>query len=321
MKDLSIIIVNWNTGSFLRNCIESIYNQTTKYSFEIIVVDNDSKDHSELFIVSDYPKIKLIKNKINLGFAAANNQAIKQVDSDYILLLNPDTEVIGYAIDKMLDYIKSSDYQLLTCKLLNSDLSLQPSVYKFSSPFQEFFDKKRKQIKLVLTRIWRPRLLIKLDFDYNKDSEIDWARGAVLMFSKEACHSIGLLDEQFFIYGEEIDYYFRAREKGYKSGYISNITIIHKGQVSSNQVKNEMYIQGIKSKYIFIKKHYSYIQYLFYRFNITVFNIFKYLISIVEFDKKQINYYKKIIMWHFSNSIKITKIKNSLNKQQQYIGK
>ena len=153
MKDLSIIIVNYNTGEYLHKCIDSIFSQTTKYAYDIYVIDNNSKDNSIAFIPQNYPEVTLIRNDKNLGFAAANNQALKQVNSQFILLLNPDTEIKDNAIDKMIDYLKTGKYELLTCKLLNSDMSLQKSIYEFENPFYDFVKKKIHQLKRIFTSI------------------------------------------------------------------------------------------------------------------------------------------------------------------------
>lgn len=132
--DLSISIVNWNTKYLLRDCLKSIYENAKNIDFEIIVVDNASSDGSVEMVKSEFPYIKLIENQQNLGFAAANNQAIRESCGSYILLLNSDTIIIDGAIERTLDFMeKHPESGAVGCRLLNSDRSLQHSCYNFGS--------------------------------------------------------------------------------------------------------------------------------------------------------------------------------------------
>lgn len=311
--DLAIVIVNYNTGEYLKKCIDSIFNQKSKYKYEIYVIDNNSSDSSYTFIHKEYPQIKLILNKENLGFAAANNQALRQCNSDYILLLNPDTEIVDNAIDRMLEYLKNGEYQLLTCKLLNSDLSLQKSIYEFEVPTKIFFKKRVNQLKRIITKVPDFDTIRANKFDHNKDTEIDWARGAVLMFSKEVIDKIGLLDEDYYIYAEEEDFYLRAKRNGFKAFYLSNVSIIHHGKVSSKNFKIKLFLIGLKSRYIFYRKNYSYFQYIFYRNSIFLFHLFHFLsfklFKSLRTDQEKFRLYEEIVKWHISKN-SLLKINN-----------
>jgi GT2 family glycosyltransferase len=304
--DLTIIIVNFNTGEYLKKCIRSIFQQKSKYNLNIFVIDNNSDDYSYSFITKDYPQVNLILNDKNLGFAAANNQALRQCKSDYILLLNPDAEIIDNAIDKMLDFLMTSEYQLLTCKLLNSDLSLQKSIYEFEVPFKVFFKKRVHQLKRILTKTQDYNSIRSNKFNHDRDSEIDWARGAVLMFSREVMGKIGLLDEDYYIYAEEEDYYLRAKRNGFKAFFLSNVMVVHHGKVSSKNFKTQLFLIGLKSRYIFFRKNYSYFQYLFYRSSLFLFYTFHFLrlklLNRINRDEKEYDFFKKVFFWHLSKN-------------------
>jgi len=130
--DLSIIIVSWRVRDLLEKCLKSIFEQTRDIEFEVFVVDNNSEDGSLEMVKSKFSHVQLIANKKNLGFAKANNQAIKQARGEYILLLNPDTEILNGALEKSLNFMrKNPKIGVLGCQILNSDGSLQPSVRRF----------------------------------------------------------------------------------------------------------------------------------------------------------------------------------------------
>lgn len=316
MKDVSIIIVNWNTKDLLRKCFNSVIDQTNKYSYDIWVVDNNSPDNSAEMVRTEFPTVKLIANTTNNGFAKANNQALREAKSKYYLLLNPDTLVIENAIDKMIDYMNENKAHVLTCKLLNDDLSLQKSVSDFftlskslienrlfSEIFKNFNTRGNK-----LTSYW----------DHNSIREIDWAHGAVFMMSYEAFQKVGFLDERFYIYAEEMDYYMRFHKAGYKAIYNPEIKIIHYSKSSSRQKRAEMFIHNYKSFYLFLKKHYPKHVYILYRIRTLLYLniwIMKYTIEFLvkkivnqktDEPKIQLKVYSQTFLWHLKAESLIT---------------
>jgi GT2 family glycosyltransferase len=270
------------------------------------VVDNNSPDKSAEMIRQEFPSVRLIANKDNRGFAAANNQALKVADAKYYLLLNPDTEVLEGAIDKMVIHAELNGTDLVTCRLLNTNGSLQKSVGSFYSfgktllenRFSNFVLDKLKLNRSKLTSLW----------DHDSVRQIEWARGAVLLFSKKVFNKVGLLDERFFIYGEEIDFYFRANKKGFKSVFIPNAEIIHHGKSSSKQKRAEMFIQNYKSFYQFLRKNYSLLSYYLYRSRVYLMLLiwFLYYYSKTAVmrkpgnDKIQYEVYQQTLLWHLS---------------------
>lgn len=228
MNKLSIIIVSWNVCDLLDKCLASIYRYQDNLSLEIFVVDNASGDKTIEMITKKYPQVILIKNKKNIGFAKANNQAIKKATGDYILFLNPDTEIISDALGKAVKFmVENKNCGLLGVKLLNSDGSIQPSVRLFPTivPIALILLKAPKFFKKIPAI---DRYLMK-DFDYNKNQEVDQVMGAFMLTKKEVLKKAGEFDERFFIWFEEVDYCRRVWQVGYSVCYNCEIRIVHYG--------------------------------------------------------------------------------------------
>ena len=267
----SIIIVNWNTGQLLHKCVESIYKLDGKYSFEIIIVDNASKDESMNIVIKEYSNITYIKNKINLGFAAANNQAIKVAKGKYILLLNPDTEFTDNAnLTIMLDYMMTnSTVGISGCKLMYQDGRWQKSIGHFSTILSGLAEQTgfnhimhRNKILRKTGNILAPIFKNNLShFNERKHLshlpiDVDFIWGAYFLINKNVINQIGLLDETFFIFGEESDYCFRAKKYGWKVQYVPYTSIIHiSGQSQKNNI-TQMYYWHIAIYFWFFRKHF-----------------------------------------------------------------
>ena len=258
--ELSIIIVNYKAGDFLVKCLKSIYDNIGKISFEVIIVDNNSDDGSIRMVEEGFPQTRLIKNKENFGFAKANNQAIRLSKARYILLLNPDTEILSGTIGKMVKFMDShKDASALGCKLLNSDGTLQPSAYSFPNLIWPLFH-------LMRIRVWFPtnklirRALSKYFthyWEHNKLREVDWVTGACIMLRKEAINSVGLLDENFFLYFEEIDWCRRAKEKGWKICFLPESEVVHHLEQSAKLERERTHLERYRSMLYYYKKYYG----------------------------------------------------------------
>jgi len=259
MLDLSICIVNWNVKDLLKACLGSIYTNTKDISFEVIVVDNNSSDESIRMIKSDFPQVKLIENKTNAGFTKANNLAIKIAQGRNIMLLNPDTEVIDNALNRMVRFLDSRrDCGALGCKLLNTDGSLQRScrtfptleVMLYSALFlNSLFPKSRLFGKYFMT--W---------WDFNETREVDQPMGSALMIKKEILDKVGLFDENIFIWFDEVDLCYRIKKAGFKIFFTPEAQITHHLSQSFKQWKSvPQILKGTviwrKSRNYFFKKH------------------------------------------------------------------
>ena len=304
MIDVSVVIVSWNTKDLLRECLESVYAETRKHSLEVFVVDNNSPDDSAAMVAEEFPQVRLIANEDNRGFAPANNQALELATGKYILLLNPDTVVLDGAIDKMVDYAeehKEEKIGILTCKLLNGDGSLQKSVNRFYSFWRSFIE--NRFFEKILERFNAKSDAFLSFWDHSDKREIDWAFGAVMLFSKDMMDEIGMLDDRFYIYAEEMDYFMRAKKAGYHSWFLPDIEITHYGKSSSRQRRAAMFIQNYKSFYLFLEKHYSKLDNFLYKTRTWIYLFGWYTLFSIRRDEEartQREVYRETIKWHFS---------------------
>lgn len=247
--DLSIIIVNWNAKQLLLNCLKSIYNNTNAISYEIIIVDNNSKDNSCKGVREEFrdkSNLLLIENKENRGFAGANNQAIKIAKGRAVLLLNPDTLINGDVLAKTYEcLIKDERLGVAGCKVLNTDGTLQLACRRMAPKPKDAVFKLFGLSKLFKNNNKFTRYnLINIPEDEFLD--VDSVSGCFLMMKKEVINKIGLLDETFFMYGEEMDWCMRAKKAGYNVRYCPVGTIIHYKGESSKQL-------GVKATYEFYR--------------------------------------------------------------------
>ena len=245
--DLSIIIVSWNVKGLLNKCLNSLYTYTNNLDFEVFVVDNNSQDQSAQMVEKEFSQVKLIKNSDNLGFAKANNQAIKQARGKYILLLNPDTEFFNNAAQNMIKFMKqNSEADIAGCKILNPDKTSQASVRRFPTVYSSLIQLFKLHHLFSAQKILKKYLAV--DFDYEKTQLVDQVMGAFFIFKKE----LGLLDENFFIWLEEVDMCKRAK----KVYYTPDVQIIHHGAGSFKQVKTSKKQKYFyKSLFYYFKKH------------------------------------------------------------------
>jgi hypothetical protein len=212
--DLSIIIVNYNTQKLTFECVNSIIKSKPKVNYEIIIVDNGSAE----FIRDPKSKLKIIHNKVNLGFAKANNQGIRVAKGKHILLLNSDTYVEKGAIDNLYNFANiTEDAGVVGAKLLNPDRSTQSSVFHFPS------------LKKTIRQYWlgEKGLQDKYALSNNSPQEVDAVVGAAFLITRQAIKKVGLLDERYFMYFEDLDYCRKVQEAGLKVYYLPNSTIIH----------------------------------------------------------------------------------------------
>jgi GT2 family glycosyltransferase len=254
---LSIIIVNYNTGKLLQDCLGSIYAGANGMPFDVWVVDNNSVDSSVEVVRSGFPKVRLIKNQSNVGFSKANNMAMSQCDSKYILLLNPDTLVVGDAIDRVVEFMeKNPSVGISGCKVLNRDHTLQLACRRnIPTPKVAFF---RMSGLSKLFPNSKSMAQYNLTFkDANETQEVDAVSGAFLMARRKAIQDIGLLDERFFMYGEELDWCLRAKRAGWAVMYYPEAEIIHYKGESTKSNSRKAALEFYRAMYLFHKKHFA----------------------------------------------------------------
>jgi GT2 family glycosyltransferase len=223
---LSIIIVNYNGGKVLRTCLSSIYRETKDISFEVILVDNASTDGSVELVEKDFSNVYVIRNTQNRGFAAANNIAIQKAAGEFILMLNADTEILDGAIQKTVAFMEGHPLVgIAGCKLVYPDRTEQPSVRGYPSVLSAFLDATFLYLLLPKGRVVRGKGICY--FDSSKAQEVDWVIGAYFMIRRSVIDKIGLLDEQFWLYGEENDYCQRAKNSGFETWFIPHAVVVH----------------------------------------------------------------------------------------------
>jgi GT2 family glycosyltransferase len=232
--DCSVIIVNWNTGADLLNCLASLFLHVSDgISWEAIVVDNASTDNSVQAIQCHFPSVKVLQNQSNLGFSAANNIGIEHASGRYILLLNPDTIVTEDCLSPLLHKMDSDPtIGVVGCRLKNEDGTYQHSADLFPFPLQE--------INPLFRRLRRKTLInINAAVEAGGDCEVGTVIGAFQMIRREQLDQIGLLNESLFIYGEDLDLCYRIQKAGKRIVYDASVSIIHLGARSSDQVWSE----------------------------------------------------------------------------------
>jgi GT2 family glycosyltransferase len=258
--DVSTIIVNWNTCEILRDCLASIYAKTRDVEFEVIVVDNASSDGSVNVVKSEFPQVILLENRGNLGFAAANNQGMAIAQGRYVLLLNSDTIVLGNAIDKAFAFADNhKNTAVVGCRVLNPDRTVQTTCFMFPS-----------LLNMLLSSSYLYKLFPKNKFfgreqmtwwNRNDTREVDVVTGCFMLVRQKAIKQVGIMDERFFMYGEETDWCYRFKQAGWKILFTPNAEIIHFGGQSSKQIAPQMTLQLRGSILQFIHKHRSRLEY------------------------------------------------------------
>jgi len=255
--DLSIIIVNYNTKDLLETCLKSISQNTHNILYEIVVVDNHSKDSSVQMIEGEFPDARLIKNKSNNGYSKANNQGINISQGRYILLLNSDTEVSNDALNKAVKFMDdNSEIGICGLKLLNADGSIQLSCRSFPTFSTAIFNRYS-----IITRLFPDnkfsREYLLSDWDHKSIMDVDWVSGACMLIRREVIDKIGLLEEKFFMYSEDVDLCYRAKENGWRIVYYPLSEVIHYIGKSSEKKPFLSIFERHKSMYLYYKKHYS----------------------------------------------------------------
>lgn len=244
--DLSICVVNWNVRDYLGNCLQSIYNNTNGLSFEVIVVDNHSKDGSREMVREKFPQVKLIENQRNLGFPTANNQAIKEAKGRYLLFLNPDTVVFPSTLEGMVEFMdRYPEAGIATCTKINSEGSqILQGFHPLSLGFfatlryiswRHLFQKFPHQT-IIKNRFLTSLMLFSPKIEQDTfPFEVNFAAGCFLMVRQEIIRQIGSFDERFFHYFDDNDFCYRVKKQGWKVYYHPGFKIMHFIQKSMEQ--------------------------------------------------------------------------------------
>ncbi len=247
IMDISVIIINWNTRDLLLNCIRSVYETARDISFEIWVVDNGSTDGSQEAVRAAFPRVLLIENTQNRGFAAANNQALKRMTGRYALLLNSDAALTDGAAQQLLAFMESTPAAGMACgQLLNPDGSRQNSIANFPTLLTLISNE-------TLLRIVFPEKFPSKRRNYPGPIPIESGIGACLMIRKTAMEAVGIFDETYFFFFEETDWAYRMKQANWRIFFVPSARIIHsQGKSAGNRVASR--ILFYRSRYIYLKK-------------------------------------------------------------------
>ncbi|MBI4929690.1 MAG: glycosyltransferase [Bacteroidetes bacterium] len=254
---LSVIIVNYNVEHFLEQCLHSVEKAVKNIPTEIFVVDNSSVDGSIEMVKKKFPEVKIIANEKNLGFSRANNQAIKEAKGEYVLLLNPDTVVQEDTFEKTIKFMdEKKDGGALGVMMLDGKGNFLPESKRgLPTPSVAFYKVFGLSFLFPKSRTFGKYHLGYLD--KNKTHEVDVLAGAFILIRKSVLDKIGLLDETFFMYGEDIDLSYRITLAGYKNYYFSETRIIHyKGESTKKSSVNYVLV-FYNAMAIFAKKHFA----------------------------------------------------------------
>ena len=254
MSQLDIILVSYNTAEYTKRAIESVYDETHDTDFKLIMVDNDSKDDSVELISKSFPDVQIIQTGANLGFAGGVNIGAKASDSDYILLLNPDTVILDSAIDKLMAYAQNTPQAGIWGGVtLNNDLSLNPNNARARLSFKTLLFS-----ALGLSKAFNKSCFFNHDnygcWDRKSEREVDVITGCFFLTPRKLWEELQGLDETFFMYAEEADYCIRAIKKGYQPRVTPDARIIHHGGVSETNLSGKM-LKLLKGKAELINKH------------------------------------------------------------------
>ncbi len=252
-KDLSVIIVNFNTKALLKDCLNSLIENTRGITYEIIIVDNASSDGSIEMLKNNFPHVKLIANKENLGFAPANNQAAETAKGRFILLLNSDTILKEGDIRDMFKlFEEDKNLGAAGAKVLNEDGSPQASCYRFPNLFAEYLNYTFLRIIFIPNYIYSHNRYLKGSF--NKIKKVDCLTGCFLLTKKEIIEKTGLFDGEYFMYYEDFDFCYKLRKNNLKCLYYPYFKIIHYGGRSQkNSFAFEIWLYVLSMRHYFKK--------------------------------------------------------------------
>ena len=231
--DISIIIVNWNSKDYLQKCLASVERETHGLQYEVVVIDAGSFDGCEEMLKQHFPKVKFLQADRNIGFVRANNEAFKHAVARTLLFLNPDTEITGFAINKMYDWLHTlPQAAAVGCKLLNGDGTVQTScIQSLPTVLNQVLDSNLFRACWRKSPLWGTAPLYRL---LEEPAPVRVVSGACLMVKREAFEKVGGFSSDYFMYAEDVDLCYKIRRIGGRSFYVPDAVVIHYGGGSSD---------------------------------------------------------------------------------------
>ncbi len=297
MIDLLVVVLNYNTKKLTGECLESVFSCKTKIKLKVVLVDNKSSDGSVSYLRRRFPNVLFLESGGNLGFAGGNNFALKRFykKAKYCLLLNPDTKVREDFFDSLFDFAIKSGFEIVSPKILNLDLTFQPNggylpyfVYLFFwlSGMDDIFRKIGINLPSYQER--------SLKF-YEDSRNIGWLAGTALMIKREVFEKIGFLDDNIFMYGEDVEFCLRAKKVGFKIGWTDKAEVIHYGGASLKEPHFSQWLGEFKGLLYIYKKHFGNWQALFLKILIYLFTFLRIIAFWIVGKKGNAKIYAKIL--------------------------
>lgn len=254
--DLSILIINYRNSATLADCLDSIFATTHDLEFEVIVVDNNSRDQGLKTVQEKFPQVRYLNNNANKGFAKANNQATAISTGETLLFLNPDTRLTENAAQGMIAQLKAdSQTGALGPKVLNNDGSLQYSCRTFPTVWTGLFNRYSLLSRLFPNNRYTSHYLMK-DFDHEEIRTVDWVSGCCMMVPKSIFEEIGGFDENHFLFNEDVDLCLTLKHHGYNTLYFPHAKVFHEITTSNNKVPQRIILKRHLGMSHYIEKHF-----------------------------------------------------------------
>lgn len=256
MVDISVVIVNWNACDLLRHCLASIDANRGSLPIEVIVVDSASSDDSVQMVDREFPQVKLVTSQQNLGYAGGNNLGAKGAGGRYLLILNPDTEIIADALQQMVAYLDAHpSVGVVGPRLFLPDGSIQRSCRRFPQLATAFFQS-------PLGWRWFPdnrfdRLHYMSECFEDEPVSVEWLVGAALMIRREAWQAVGTFDDQFFLYSDEVDWCHRCQDAGWEIHYLPSSKINHHQGGTTDRVAVSARVHFYRSRVLYFRKYFG----------------------------------------------------------------
>ncbi|MCX7799337.1 MAG: glycosyltransferase family 2 protein [Fimbriimonadales bacterium] len=252
--ELTVTICSWNTAADLRACLQSLQDRRHEARFEVIVVDNASSDGSPDMVEAEFPWVRLERMDRNLGFTKGHNHALRLRRAPHAFVLNSDTVVHPGCLRGLLDYLADHpECGILGPKLLNTDGSLQMSCRRFPNPVAALF--RNTPIGRLFPNNRFTREYLMMDWDHSTPREVDWVSGAAFMVSRRVLEEVGLFDEGFFMFCEDVDWCWRVWRAGMKVVYVPHCLVTHAIGRSTDKAANRMIVLFHGSMLRFYRKN------------------------------------------------------------------
>ncbi len=268
--DLSIIIVNWNSKDFLRRCLDSIATEPHPFEWEVLVVDSGSRDGCDLMLKEEFPSVRFFQAE-NIGFARSNNLAFAQAKGEFVLFLNPDTEMAKGALDSMFSAIQRLPQAgVVGCKLLNTDGTIQSSCIKaFPSLLNQMLDTEFLQKLFPRAKLWG---MAALHDAGESVAEVDVISGACMLLRRDIFKQLGMFTEAYFMYSEDVDLCFKSKAAGHKNYFVPKSVVVHHGGASSAQTTTSSFssVLMLESRWRFFRRTRSEMYAWLYRIEMTL---------------------------------------------------